>query len=182
MPKPAEPCPSRELPEASGIDMPDPGRAAASLRWATWLGVLFAAAAGHGCPMDMDPPDDNDDDQDGIVCDLGAAIGTPTVSFANDLVPLFENSGCLSAGCHGGTFPSSGYSLADYESAFEAGDDANEFEICPIVPGDPENSYLVEKISPNPRTGARMPFLDAPLTEEQIELVRTWINEGAPDN
>jgi hypothetical protein len=43
---------------------------------------------------------------------------------------------------------------------FLPGDEAEAFEICPIVPGDPEASYLIEKLQEGPRSGARMPLLN----------------------
>ncbi len=184
MPRPTEPTPSPDR-ALSRVAEPGRGRTEISPRqtgWAGWAAcalILLAGAGGDGCPMDMDPPGNDDT---GVICDLGAPIGAPTVSFANDLMPLFENSGCLSAGCHGGGLPSSGYRLGAYASAFDPGDQATDFGICPIVPGDPDASYMIEKLSPGPRTGARMPFLQAPLTAGEIELIRTWIAEGAANN
>ena len=155
-----------------------PGRARFALgRHALAMGLLLFTA---GCPLRLHPgcshlaPSGD--------CDTGAAIGAPTVSFAADVLPVLENAGCLSAGCHGGAFPSSNYSMASYQDMFVAGDEAMAFEDCPIVPGDPDASYLFEKISPSPRTGARMPFLADPLSDEEIELIRTWIAEGAANN
>jgi hypothetical protein len=135
--------------------------------------------------MNMNPPNGNNNDNDngnGLMCETGAAIGAPTVSYANDIFPLLQDSGCLSAGCHGGSLPSSGYSLATYESTFEAGDEAEAFGNCPIVPGDAQGSYFVEKLLPNPRTGARMPFLGVPLTDGQIQMISQWIDQGAANN
>lgn len=53
-----------------------------------------------------------------------------------------------------------------------------------VVPGDPENSYLVHKIEGRPGiTGVRMPFSGAPyLTDGQILILRRWIAIGAPRN
>lgn len=48
-----------------------------------------------------------------------------------------------------------------------------------LTPGD---SYLVRKIE-GPRIVAnRMPLGAAPLTQAQIDLVREWVLDGAPDN
>jgi hypothetical protein len=51
--------------------------------------------------------------------------------------------------------------------------------MCDVVPGNPGASLLVEKISPNPRFGARMPDGFPPLTDDEIQLIVTWIQEGA---
>jgi hypothetical protein len=51
--------------------------------------------------------------------------------------------------------------------------------MCEVVPGNPEASYLLEKIGPQPRVGARMPDGLTPLSDQQIAMIRTWIAEGA---
>ena len=53
-----------------------------------------------------------------------------------------------------------------------------------VVPGDPDNSYLIHKIEGNPDiVGLRMPYSGAPfLTDGQILILRRWIAIGAPRN
>ena len=52
-----------------------------------------------------------------------------------------------------------------------------------IAPGDPDNSYLVWKIEGRPEiAGAQMPRGRAPLPQEQIDVIRQWIADGAQDN
>ena len=48
-----------------------------------------------------------------------------------------------------------------------------------VEPGDPDNSYLVQKIEGTAAVGGRMPLGRAPLTAAQIALIRQWISEGA---
>lgn len=105
-----------------------------------------------------------------------------TISYANDVRPILQASGCLSGGCHGGSFPSNGYSLRDYNPSFGPGDDAEALGTCEIVPGDAGASYMIEKLRDNPRQGARMPLLRQALTETEIGVIETWINEGAQNN
>lgn len=106
-----------------------------------------------------------------------------TVSYANDILPLFTAAGCLSSACHGGTFPSSRYDLRTYSATFVSGDDADRIGVCEIVPGDPESSFLFEKLqSSDPRVGLQMPLEREPLSAEEIALIETWIREGAQDN
>lgn len=53
-----------------------------------------------------------------------------------------------------------------------------------IRPGEPENSYLVQKIgSVTPKAGGRMP-LDGPpyLSASEIETIRAWIAAGAAED
>ena len=48
-----------------------------------------------------------------------------------------------------------------------------------VEPGDPDNSYLVQKVEGTAAVGGRMPLGRAPLTAQQIALIRQWISEGA---
>lgn len=115
-------------------------------------------------------------------CNTGTTGGATTVSYNLDLVPLLAGAGCLTSACHTGQFPQSGYNLESYEATFGPGTQAAIFGLCAVVPGDPDASYLMEKLSANPRSGVRMPQALAPLSEEQINLIRTWIAEGAQNN
>lgn len=50
-----------------------------------------------------------------------------------------------------------------------------------VIPGDPDGSYLVKKLEDaSGIAGARMPS-GGPLTADQIQLVRDWIADGAPE-
>lgn len=52
-----------------------------------------------------------------------------------------------------------------------------------VNPGDPDNSYLVQKISQaTPQVGGRMPLGRAALPQSSIDLVRAWIAGGAQMN
>lgn len=53
-----------------------------------------------------------------------------------------------------------------------------------VIPGDPENSYLVQKLEGRAGiVGQRMPRTGGPyLTEGQMMVIRRWIQEGAPNN
>jgi hypothetical protein len=54
-----------------------------------------------------------------------------------------------------------------------------------IVPGDPEASFLVMKMkatSSSTALGAPMPYGFEPLSETQVETLRTWIADGASQN
>lgn len=113
----------------------------------------------------------------------GTAGNASTVSYANDIVPLFIETNCLSTACHGGIVPSSRFDLRTYESTFIAGDDARQIGACEITPGDPDNSFLMEKLrSADPRVGLQMPLEREPLTAAQLAIIETWIREGAQNN
>jgi hypothetical protein len=52
-----------------------------------------------------------------------------------------------------------------------------------VIPGDPENSYLIRKLEGRDITSARMPQNGPPyLTAGQILVIRRWIAIGAPNN
>jgi hypothetical protein len=52
-----------------------------------------------------------------------------------------------------------------------------------VIPGDPENSYLIQKLEGRASVGARMP-LNSPayLTDGQIRVIKRWIELGAPND
>jgi hypothetical protein len=52
-----------------------------------------------------------------------------------------------------------------------------------VVPGDPDASYLIQKIEGAPGiVGDRMPQRGPFLTPGQIQIIRRWIEVGAPNN
>src|SRR5262245_20381577 len=57
-----------------------------------------------------------------------------------------------------------------------------------VDPGNPDQSYIVQKISGTAAVGGRMPLGQAPLPQDRIDLIRQWIAAGAqpasvaPDN
>lgn len=51
-----------------------------------------------------------------------------------------------------------------------------------VAPGDPDGSYMVQKLEQEmPFSGTQMPPT-APLDQERIDLVRGWIEAGALDD
>jgi hypothetical protein len=48
-----------------------------------------------------------------------------------------------------------------------------------VNPGNPDQSYLLQKIEGTAAVGGRMPFGQAPLPQDRIDLVRSWIAGGA---
>jgi hypothetical protein len=88
--------------------------------------------------------------------------------------------------CHTGAQPSAGLNLSDatsYASLVNV-PSRNKPGAIRVVPGDPTNSYLIQKIEGAPGiVGERMPRTGGPfLTEGQISIIRRWIELGAPNN
>lgn len=51
-----------------------------------------------------------------------------------------------------------------------------------VTPDEPDQSFLVIKLEgPPPIMGSRMPLLKDPLTPAEIERIRRWIADGAPE-
>lgn len=51
-----------------------------------------------------------------------------------------------------------------------------------VTPGDPDNSLLYLKLTSHPPCGDQMPLSGLALTSSQLQMVRTWIANGAQDD
>ena len=51
-----------------------------------------------------------------------------------------------------------------------------------VAPGDPDASLFLQKFQTAPPCGDRMPQGATPLTDVQLEMVRSWIAAGAQDD
>ena len=51
-----------------------------------------------------------------------------------------------------------------------------------VVPNQPCDSVLLQKVSAGPPFGSRMPLDGPPLSAEQRQIIGDWIAEGARDN
>jgi hypothetical protein len=106
----------------------------------------------------------------------------PTVTLAADVQPILTQK-CALAGCHAGSRPQQGMSLAagaTLQNVVNV-DSVEVSSLKRVKPGDPDNSFLFEKVSKdNPRGGGdRMPATGGPLTQAQIDKIRQWIEQGA---
>jgi mono/diheme cytochrome c family protein len=115
---------------------------------------------------------------------------TPTFSsIQRDIFAAADSTGRPAcSGCHtnaGGRTPSGGLNLAgdgaydqlvNFASARKPG-------AIRVVAGDPDASYLVQKIEGVPGiVGVRMPLNGPYLSDGQIRIIRRWIETGAPRN
>jgi hypothetical protein len=98
------------------------------------------------------------------------------VTFAKDIKPIFEQS-CVK--CHGAEKPKAKLRLDSLEGAIKGSEDGKVIE-----PGDSAKSALVHSIGqlgkedhwmPPPKNKAKI----APLTPEEVGLIRAWIDQGA---
>ena len=111
-------------------------------------------------------------------------------TFASVQSQIFETTdvagrqACVNCHTNVGRNPSGGLNLAHdvaYDQIVNVASRGKPGAIR-IIPGDPENSYLVHKIQGSADiVGRRMPFSGPPyLTDGQILILRRWIALGAP--
>ena len=96
------------------------------------------------------------------------------VSFYKDIRPIFQ-ANCQ--GCHQPSKDKGNYIMTDFAKLIQGGDSGDPA----IVPGDPQNSYLVEVITPIDGE-AEMPQKADQLHETEIALINKWVLEGAKDD
>ena len=125
------------------------------------IGLLVVTAA--GCkdmgtePVQPDPP----------VPPVGS-----TISFSQHVVPILQRHGCT--GCHGG---SGGLTVTSVSALLTGGAHG-----AAVVAGQADNSNLIKKLlSPAP-FGTRMPQGGPFLPDSTVNVLRTWINQGALNN
>ncbi len=92
---------------------------------------------------------------------------------------------CALSGCHTGSNPPQGMNLSAGQ-AFSNIVNVTSKEISTlsrINPGNPEQSYLYLKVLGDPSIMfSRMPIGRTPLSVEEIDVIRRWIEAGALDN
>ncbi|REK24420.1 MAG: DUF1553 domain-containing protein [Planctomycetota bacterium] len=104
---------------------------------------------------------------------LAAAAGTcgaADVDYERDVKPILRAK-CYA--CHGGLKQEGSLRVDTAVSAVTGGDSGEA-----IVPGDPDASLLWERISTEDES-YRMPIEGSPLDEEQLAIVKAWIEQGA---
>lgn len=102
---------------------------------------------------------------------MTSVISRKRVDFSTEVKPLF-NKKCLS--CHGGVKKEGGFSLLFQEEALDTTDSG----MPAIIPGHPEKSELIRRLtSKDPEE--RMPYNHDPLSDQEIDLLKRWIKEGA---
>lgn len=95
-----------------------------------------------------------------------------TVYFKRDILPLLLSS-CAYAGCHDAATAMDGVKLDNYENVMATAD---------VKPGNPNSSDLYEVLVEDDED-KRMPRPPFPrLSNEQIAMVRKWIQQGAKNN
>ncbi len=111
----------------------------------------------------------------GTAPDQPPATTPPTgqgISFSTRVLPILARHGCT--GCHGGT---SGLTVGTVAGLLNGGNHGPA-----VVPGKADSSLIVRKLSSSPPFGARMPQGGPYLPDSTVQVIRTWIDEGAKNN
>jgi hypothetical protein len=93
------------------------------------------------------------------------------VDFTRDIKPILSEN-CYK--CHGPDNQESGLRLDQKQSALKGGERGT-----PIIPGKPAESLLFRAINGGGEDVPRMPKKSDPLSNENIALIRAWIEQGA---
>ena len=156
-----------------------------------WLAgaLLLSACAGSGDGLDQNgqPIGSGSSSSSGGGGSSGSGSGSgssgATVSFQTIQDQVFTP---ICAQCHAGASAPQGLQLSQGEAyAMIVGVASQEQPALKrIAPGDPDNSYLVQKIMGTAAVGAQMPdgcpITQPCLTTATIDLIRQWVSEGAP--
>lgn len=113
------------------------------------------------------PPNDN-----GNGNNTGNDCDQDTVYFEQQILPIFQSS-CAIPGCHDQATQQDGVVLTSWQGIMDAG----------IEPGNPWEEDVMEVIAfPEEAEDQMPPAPNAPLSQNQIDLITDWILQGALNN
>ena len=98
-------------------------------------------------------------------CTTDPVVPSEQMSFSEKVQPIFLNN-CATSGCHDG---SGEFALETYNQILE-----------PVKPGDPAGSKVYNVMTKLSGEEAMPP--DGPLSEQQLNIIYTWILQGAKNN
>ncbi len=140
--------------------------------------ALFVALAFMGC----EHVSDNED----VGCNIPfveSDYPAATVSFQNDILPIFANNSCSSQFCHGNEdSPPSNFLVLTAERVLGPGNEAAQLGTCDVTRGNPDESYIIKKLMGTAEIGERMPLGGDAIADSDLNTIRQWIIEGARDN
>ena len=111
-----------------------------------------------------------------FACLLGAAAcagaeGPPKVDFHAQILPILDKH-CME--CHNRDAHKGGLGLGSADEALKGGDSG----VAAYRPGNSAESAMIQRVTSDD-PGFRMPAKGAPITADEIALLRLWIDEGA---
>ncbi len=137
------------------------------------LGVLAACGGGSGEGLDANGRP------------LVAGTATPVVALDPTLASIQAkvfSVNCAIPGCHGGGTVQQGLRL---DPGFSAGNLINvasprDAALIRVIPGNPNASFIIQKLEGTQTLGDRMPQFGPYLPQATIDVIRQWIQLGAP--
>ena len=100
---------------------------------------------------------------------------TVPISFDKQLRPILQNR-CQ--GCHQAAKMGGGYVMTDFAHLVGGGESGEPA----IVPGKPDDGFILDQITPDKDGKAAMPQGKPALSPAEVDLVRRWIEQGAADD
>ena len=100
-------------------------------------------------------------------------IPSSNVSYSQYIQPVFDNK-CNNSGCHEDATRAGGLSLTSWANTTS--------DPGVVFPGEPQNSRLIWAIQNQAGINPMPPYGYAALTRNQIDGIKTWIQEGAKNN
>ena len=91
---------------------------------------------------------------------------------------------CATTGCHQGAGAPQGLRL-DVTNSYGllVGVPSSQASgVMRVASGDPNNSYLIQKLEGTASVGAQMPLNAPPVEQSSIDVIRQWITDGAIDD
>jgi hypothetical protein len=90
---------------------------------------------------------------------------------------------CATSGCHAGGSPAASLNLEAANSfmALVSVASTQDAAILRVAPGNPTQSYLIQKLEGTAATGQQMPPSGA-LAQSDIDTIKQWITDGAIDD
>lgn len=137
--------------------------------------IVFASALAIGmgaCQHEPLIPESPIDPNGGGGGGGGEPCEPGVVYFENDVWPIIQSS-CAYTGCHGGGSAQDGIDLSSYQAMMNS-DVITAFSLG--------GSELYEVITENDPDKVMPPPPNAELTQEQIDLISAWIQQGALNN
>ena len=92
---------------------------------------------------------------------------------------------CATVGCHSGPAANSlpaGMDLSSTGASFNSLVGISSLQqpaLLRVASGDPDNSYLIQKLEGTAAVGVRMPAIGGPLSQDLVDNIRQWIADGA---
>jgi hypothetical protein len=130
--------------------------------------LLIAGCAGNGDGLDANG--------------RPIADGTVSIALSADFQSIQDNVFTpICSVCHAGGGAPMGLRLdaADSYNLLVGVASTEVPAILRVKPGDPDNSYIIQKLEGHASVGARMPFGGPYLTADTVAFIRQWISSGA---